>query len=254
MREIDIIPKTRKQITTLHLNNKSANYEINCLSYYCKFFRNNPELVNIKTNLKEISSNSIINIEKKYNKENINFNLIFETSNINENPSISDMKTKLYNLITGLYLLPIKGSIIIKLSLPININYLFNLIYLCYRNFEEMMVYKPILILDTKDFFLICKKNKGIDTNLLSDYMKLLDSFDKNTMDTDFYTDEYPEAFVSQFFSIYNKLVNNYTFFKDKQMFYYNNFNLLDKRFIGIAKEYVKEKQFEWLERYKLKK
>ena len=135
-----------------------------------------------------------------------------------------------------------------KLSLPMNNPIIFNLIYICYKYFEELTVFKPVLLNETNDFYLVGKKIKKIDDKAIINLLQLTEK------DIDDVPDIFPEAFISQMDLFYKTLINKTVFFNDKKLYYFDNYNILDKRFKGIAKQYIKEKKIEWLKMYKLKR
>ena len=71
-------------------------------------------------------------------------------------------------------------------------------------------------------------------------------------MEVDLFNDEYPEEFVVQILEISKKLADNWSFTIQKQIYYNDNLDYLDKAFIKTAQDYIKEKNLDFIKKYKL--
>lgn len=210
-----------------------------CLNLYLEHNKKN---ITIEHHMQKHNIKSSSDFVNYYDKHH-DFDLIIDTSEYNHNLLEYD---KYVNILLGLISLKKNGNIIIKLSLPINSPPIFNLIYVCYLYFKELYIFKPILTKDTPEFYLI---GKNITNNMdLESYIYLIDSYDKNV---DLMYDLYQDAFVSQFYTVYKRLVRELVFINDKKIFYFENYDVLDKQIKFIRNEYDNEKRIDWLKYYK---
>ena len=157
-----------------------------------------------------------------------------------------------------LYSLPSNGTMIYKIKdIPLELPLIWNLIYITYTNFKEMYFFKPVQNSQSREFYIIAKGYLGTDMNVLEYLMKQIDKFDKKTYEppsTDLFNDMYPEEFVVQLSSIYDKIVGNYINSIERIIYYVDNKELIGKEYIKHIKEYVEEKNEEWLRKYKIKR
>ena len=157
-----------------------------------------------------------------------------------------------------LYSLPNNGTMIYKIKdIPLELPLIWNLIYITYTNFKEMYFFKPVQNSQSREFYIIAKGYLGTDTKVLEYLMKQIDKFDKKTYEppnTDLFNDMYPEEFVVQLTSIYDKLVANYVKSIERIIYYVDNKDLIGKDYIKHIKDYVEEKNEDWLRKYKIKR
>ena len=103
--------------------------------------------------------------------------------------------------------------------------------------------------------FFLCNKDKEPDRyNFL---IKQIDKFDKKTYmppKIDLFDDMYPEEFVVQLSNIYSKLIINYVNSIERIIYYVDNKELIGKDYIKHIKNYVQEKNEEWIKKYKIKR
>jgi hypothetical protein len=64
----------------------------------------------------------------------------------------------------------------------------------------------------------------------------------------------YPEAFVVQLSSIYDKLAINYVNSIERIIYYVDNKELIGNDYKKHIKDYIEEKNEDWLRKYKLKR
>ncbi len=157
-----------------------------------------------------------------------------------------------------LYSLPNNGTMIYKIKdIPLELPLIWNLIYITYTNFKEMYFFKPVQNSQSREFYIIAKGYLGTDMKVLEYLMKQIDKFDKKTYEppnTDLFNDMYPEEFVVQLSSIYDKLVSNYVNSIERIIYYVDNKELIGKEYIKHVKDYVEEKNEDWLRKYKIKR
>lgn len=255
IKNVNVISKSRIIHSTHFSNNNDYKSEINCLSYYLNYK---------KTNKSDINNKKLVPFHYKFNKINSSkefwekmvelkkneyqTNLIIDSSDYDIN-NVNSIRNKFVNILSSLFLLEERGNLIIKLNIPINENIIKHLIYLFYKYFKEVVIIKPMLYSGNNSFYIIAKRYKKDRLNYeeISDSVDILDNFYPSIS---LNYDLYPETFVSQFQYFYNKLVNNYINYNDKLIYYYNHYEYLDRRFIEIAQEFVKEKRIEWINKY----
>lgn len=244
------LTKINKQINSYHFTNKkNFESEIDVLEFYIKNISNKTKIFS-----KRIKNNTDIQIQdiidEITNVENsLKPNIIFDTHDYTDSDILS-VKTKFVNFIQGILHLENNGHFIIKLSIPIKSKVILNIIYLFYQFFKEVYIIKPILYSSNSSFYLVGKNLKYINYEVICDLIEVLNVEFNSMIDINY--DLYPEAFVSQFNHVYSVLVDNYVEYIDKIIYYFQHYNNLDKRFKGIAKEYIKEKRLEWLNKYEI--
>jgi hypothetical protein len=154
------------------------------------------------------------------------------------------------------YLLPIGSSIIFKILTPINKPIVWNIIYLWFLGFKEFRFFKPIQNNQSREFYIIGKGFLGVDKSMIDKMLNLVKDQSDKFMKVDFFDDKYPEPFVRQVVDISKQLADNWTFTIQKQIYYSDNMELLekDKSFMKMVADYIKEKNLDFIEKYNLKK
>ena len=154
-----------------------------------------------------------------------------------------------------LYSLPINGTFLYKILTPIDVPLIWNLIYITYTNFKEMYFFKPVQNSQSREFYIIAKGYLGIDQKTLDKLLNIVEkfesgvSFDKN--EYDLYNDTYPEEFVIQVQTISERLANNYVNSIERIIYYVDNIDLLGKDYQKHIENYIKEKNEDWVRKYK---
>ena len=150
------------------------------------------------------------------------------------------------------YLLPLNGNMIFKILTPIETPIVWNIIYLWFNNFKELRFFKPIQNAQSREFYIIGKGYLGTDKKTVDLLLELVkdktDKFEK----IDLFDDKYPETFVLQLLDISKKLADNWCFTIQKQIYYSDNLEYLDKSFYKNAKDYIQEKNLDFIEKYNL--
>ena len=157
-----------------------------------------------------------------------------------------------------LYSLPLNGIMVYKIKdLPLEIPLIWNLIYITYKNFKEMYFFKPVQNSQSKEFYIIAKYYLGTDKTDLEYLIKQIDKFNKVTYEppnTDMFNDMYPESFIVQLSSKYDKIVSNYMYSIERIIYYVDNKDLIGKDYIKHIKDYVEAKNEDWFKKYKIKR
>jgi hypothetical protein len=156
-------------------------------------------------------------------------------------------------------ILSVGGTMIYKVLSPIDIGFMWNLIYLCYLNFKELMFFKPVQNSQSREFYIIGKGYKGSGVGGVGDEMmsRLLEVIKKNEIESvDLFNGEYPEEFVYQVIEISSHLADNYAKSIERIIYYMDNMEeikLDDVEFMKLSEKYIEEKNADWLKRYKFR-
>lgn len=154
------------------------------------------------------------------------------------------------------YLLPINGSIIFKILTPINKSIVWNIIYLWFTSFGEFRFFKPIQNAQSREFYIIGKRFKGINPETITKLMDLVKDEKDTFMNIDLFNGKYPISFVSQIKEISTQLVDNWSFTIQKQIYYNDNMEILENNqwFMNTIDKYIKKKNLDFINKYNLRK
>ena len=158
-----------------------------------------------------------------------------------------------------LYSLPIHGMMVYKIKdIPLELPLIWNLIYITYTNFKEMYFVKPVQNSQSSEFYIIAKDYLGtIHTDIFDYLIKQIDKFDKKTYEPptiDLFDNMYPEEFIVQLSSIYDKIARNHIHSIERIIYYVDNKDLIGNHYKKHIKDYILEKNEEWLKKYKVKR
>ena len=156
-----------------------------------------------------------------------------------------------------LYSLPQYGTLLYKIMSPIDTPLIWNLIYITYTNFKEMYFFKPVQNSQSREFYIIGKGYMGTEQVILDKLLSLVDKFEKpgfNKEEYDLFNDMYPEEFVVQVQTISERLAANYVNSIERIIYYVDNIDLLGKDYKNHIESYVKEKNEDWIKKYKFKR
>lgn len=186
---------------------------------------------------------------KYYKKYTHNINLITSDCGLDmKTPGLT--KVEFSSLVAILYLLPINGNFVYKILTPIEDGFLLNLIYICYLNFKNLILFKPIQNFHSREIYLIGKGYLGTDTILIDKLLNKIDNFDESL---DIFNDTYPEEFIHQFMAGYTLLAENCISIYKKHIFYLDNYSELSQEFIDLIEQYYNEKNLDWIHTYNIK-
>lgn len=263
--ELDFM-KSNKTYNILFL---SENYEpeLESIQYYSKIAKFNLNYLTsqeFKKKTQNLSSiDDILKIEQKY----IQINTIFiDNDKLTEKNNIGlIINTNTYKndydvfkqLFTCIKALKSGDNLIFKLKLPLSNKSIINLIYLLYNHFQKLYFYKPIQEKYTLNFYLIGNQYSQIDDEFLETILYYIDEINNEKLDfndLDLFNGIYPDIFGIQLEHIISQLINNYVNLQEKQIYYYDNYKYLNKDLDELSKNFTKEKNIEWIKRYKFKK
>lgn len=266
LHEIPIIQK-KKSYYFLFLD-KNYLGELDCLKYYFTNYVTTNDFEYLNSTIESYNVSNILELNSKFDElktinsksKSIIINTDLPTSSSSKNKNSNKYTNKniskleeFTKLFTSLYCLQSKGSLIHKLSFPLNNKSIINLIYLCYVHFKKLYFYKPIQESGELSFYLIGLEFMPLDYDLTSYIMEFIQN-DDNQFEFelfDIFHDYYPESFAIQFSQFNSDLVSKIISIIDKQMFYVNNYKNLDKNYKKLIPIYLKEKNIEWISRYK---
>ena len=159
-------------------------------------------------------------------------------------------KVAFASLLAILDILPIRGTMVYKILTPIDEPLILNLIYVAYCNFKELIFYKPVQNNQSREFYIIGKGYLGTKPDILSHFYDELKHF-KSDSGRDLFNDKYPLAFVRQFVDISTRLVENYCYTIERNIYYLDNYEKITPEFAKMLKDYYDEKNHDWLDKYK---
>jgi hypothetical protein len=163
-------------------------------------------------------------------------------------------RTLFSSMVAITYLLPKGSNMIFKILTPIDTPIIWNIIYLWFSSFKELVFFKPIQNSFSREFYIIGKNFKGIDKNkiIMDKLLNLVKDQTNKFITTDLFNDTYPNNFIRQVFDISYKLANNWKYTIEKQIYYSDNMENINKEFIKLAENYIKEKNLDFIKKYKL--
>ena len=278
LNETDLI-KSNYNYNILLLSNNYMG-ELDCLKYYCSLKNSRVSfLTSSDFNGSEVKLNNINNIfdiSQSYTKLNheidldldpdtdtnggISVNNFFHSKSNGIIINTNNYKNT-YNIFKQLFLILYSlkdgDSMLFKLPLLLNNKSIMNLIYIAYHHFKDLIFYKPIQERNTRDFYIIGINYKQIDDELLDTIIHHINEINNNNLDfndLDMFNDIYPEAFGIQLESINTILTNKYIKFQEKQIYYHDCYEFINKNISMLSRQYIMEKNIEWIKRYKFKK
>lgn len=204
------------------------------------FGHNNGDITNIK---------NIIYYANKYGNNTQKLHLITSDCGIAmDEPGYDHIAFS--SLLSMMYILSLGGNLVYKILTPITSPLIWNLIYLCYEYFDELIFFKPVQNSQSREFYMIAKNYKKTNEliRLLELLFKYVKKYDENA---DIFNDKYPETFVIQTVHFMNDLSNVFIKTIEKQIYYSDNYDNLTKTFRKMANDYLYEKIEDWITMYK---
>jgi hypothetical protein len=157
------------------------------------------------------------------------------------------------SLIALLLMTPVNSTFVYKILAPIDTPIVWNLVYIIYQSYQDMLFYKPLQNSHSREFYIIARKNIGMKDEVKDILLNILDQINEKFDDTiDYYDGLYPEPFVRQVSIFNNDISNNYANTIEKQIYYMEKDNILEDKFKNMANDVIKEKNNDWIRKYKL--
>ncbi|AYV84969.1 MAG: putative FtsJ-like methyltransferase [Satyrvirus sp.] len=161
-------------------------------------------------------------------------------------------------------ILPKGANFVAKFFFPLHRTLEYHLLYLLFSVFEELIFYKSKVNIFSKEFYIIGKKYLGKDAVKKSinydtvdsafDFLTKLIDKDKFNSNNKIYTNiKIPASFLEQLSVVNKKLIDDYIFNFKKQLFYVDNHEELNKKFIEQIKSSIKRKNLDWCKDNKLR-
>jgi hypothetical protein len=139
------------------------------------------------------------------------------------------------------------GAFVAKFFIPLNSLKQIAIINLIKQNFNELIFYKGVINIFSKEFYVIGRGYKGINSELREQLMKILEgSYDVSA-------NKYANEFNEQIKVIMNRMVDNYIANFDRQLYYVDNCKYLDENNLNMVKKIVIAKNKEWIREHELK-
>jgi hypothetical protein len=157
------------------------------------------------------------------------------------------------SLIALLLMTPVNSTFVYKILAPIDTPIVWNLVYIIYQSYQDMLFYKPLQNSHSREFYIIARKNIGLKDEVKDILLNILDQInDKFDDSIDYYDGLYPEPFIRQVSIFNNDISNNYANTIEKQIYYMEKDNILEDKFKNMANDVIKEKNNDWIRKYKL--
>jgi cap2 methyltransferase len=162
-----------------------------------------------------------------------------------------------------LAILPQGGTMIYKILSPIDLPLIWNLIYVTYTNFKELTFFKPVQNSQSREFYIIAKDYLGTDAKVIDKLLDIISRWSRLESsgykapwldELDLFADKYPEEFVVQVLSISERLAQNYVNSIERIIYYVDNHDVIGDEYTRHIEKYIKEKNEDWIERYKPRK
>ena len=156
-----------------------------------------------------------------------------------------------------LYSLPQNGTMLYKILSPIDVPLIWNLIYITYAYFKEMYFFKPVQNSQSREFYIVGKGYLGLEQTILEQLLNLIPKFENpsfNKDEYDLFNDTYPEEFVIQIQKSSELLASNYVNSIERIIYYIDNIDALGKDYQKHIENYMKEKNEDWIRKYKVMK
>lgn len=154
------------------------------------------------------------------------------------------------SIVAILYLLPKDANMVFKLMSPVDSPIVWNAIYICFQNFKKFQFFKPTQNMQSSEFYIIGRGYLGTNPDIMDTLLHYVKNYDDNL---DLMEDKYPEPFVRQAVKASAELADIWISTTEKQFYYQDNLDKMDQNFLKMAKEYLEEKNKDWLKKYKLK-
>ncbi len=149
-------------------------------------------------------------------------------------------------IIAILYCLPKGGNCVAKFVLPINSILMVSMLYIMYESFNTFIFYKSIQNQYSGEFYIIGKNYTP--SKMINQLMNM--KIDENT---NLFPKGFPEEFVHQLVAATEKIVNNFVFHIDRQLYYVDNVDLIPKEHFDLVKKYLYKKNIDWIKQFKFK-
>jgi hypothetical protein len=162
-----------------------------------------------------------------------------------------------------LAILPRGGTMVYKILSPIDLPLIWNLIYITFTNFKELVFFKPVQNAQSREFYIIAKDYMGTAPSVIDKLLDIISRWSRLESsgykaswleELDLFRDTYPEEFVAQALAISEKLTTNYVNSIERIIYYVDNNESLGSHYTQHIDKYIKEKNEDWLDRYRPRK
>lgn len=164
--------------------------------------------------------------------------------------SIKLLKVHYAQILFILHCLPLEADFIVKLYMPVANSLQISIVYLIYNLFDTVTFYKGVVNTFSKEFYMIGRGYKGIKTEMEQKLFDILNNFD---FKVDLFDNLYNEDFMFQLEYVLQKIFDNYKFTFHRQLFYVDNMNYINDRYLKKIKGAIKNKNYAWIRRMHLK-
>lgn len=186
---------------------------------------------------------------KKYKNMGLDVNLITSDCGLSwGDPRYYNVAACSYMAI--LMLLPIGSDMIYKILLPAK-PIVWNMIYISYQYFQDLIFYKPVQNYHSREFYIIGKKFLGLPQQMITIFEHIFKNYND---DIDLFNGEYPEPFVLQMKKFNTIFASNYANTIEKQIFTMDNIDLIEDQYEKLIFSGIKEKNEKWITDFNFRK
>lgn len=147
--------------------------------------------------------------------------------------------------------LPEGGNFVIKYYFPVIHPIQFCMLDILYRSFDKIYFFKGMINPYSREFYIIGKNYFGSKEELLKKLFKILENF---SLDSDISNGKYKKSFSVQLLKSMKILSNNYIYSIERQLYYVDNIEIINKEYLDKINKFILKKNMEWANRNKLKK
>lgn len=176
--------------------------------------------------------------------------LAYDSESVGGGGSVQLLKVGFAQMLFMINNLPKGKNCVMKFYMPVQLPIQISIIYTLYISFKHLFFYKGVINPFSREFYIVCKGYVGVIDELKKKLFSVLNDFDLNT---DIYSNEYPQSFIYQLNNVLTKLVNNYLFNFNRQLYYVDNYDIINKKHLEEVHEIIRERNISWCRKMNLK-
>lgn len=170
------------------------------------------------------------------------------TKNLSDDVSLN--KLKLAELAFMFHNLPKCSNFVIRLYIPFDKPLFIDLLYLIYKRYKTVYLYKPLENLYSGQFYLIALNYKGISDSLDKKILRLLSNYNNDTLEKRIFKNDYENSFKHQILNVFKLFTENYVFNIDRQIYYLDNKKYIPNEHYQTIEKIFLKKNKEWADQF----
>ena len=159
-------------------------------------------------------------------------------------------KLKLAELAFMFHNLPKCSNFVIRLYIPFDKPLFIDLLYLIYKRYKTVYLYKPLENLYSGQFYLISLNYKGISDSLDKKILRLLSNYNNDTLEKRIFKNDYENSFKHQILNVFKLFTENYVFNIDRQIYYLDNKKYIPNEHYQTIEKIFLKKNKEWADQF----